>query len=175
MPTSPYFHVFDHSLLKSKILSVPKSSRWPINLLFKIVNHLAPNYYSFRGKWIKKHGFSIAYRHCVVHFIEFSKLKDLITWMCDAISHFPSNSIQEMRKRTLLLLLQKQFIVRGDILSSLNKNYFTSSIISPYFNTPLLHKIIIKVKIKVFSETPFIQFSHNLSLEVVKNFSVSVL
>ena len=66
--------------------------------------------------------------------------------MCDATAPFPINSIQELRKYTLLLLLRKQLIVT---LSSLIKNYFTSSIIFPYFNTPPLHKTIIRVKIIV--------------------------
>ena len=40
-------------------------------------------------------------------------------------------------------------------LFSLNKNYFNSSIISPYLNTPPLHQFIIRVEIIVCSETPF--------------------
>ena len=80
-----------------------------------------------------------------------------------------------MRENTLLLLLSKQLIVYRMVLSSLNKNHFTSSVISPYFNAPPLHKIIIRVKIIVCSETLFSknpyhietsQFSPNLTLEV---------
>ena len=77
--------------------------------------------------------------------------------MCDAITPFLINSIQEMRERTLLLLLRKQLI---GVLSFLNKNYFTSSIISFYFNSPLLHKTIIRVKIIVCMETPFSKNSY---------------
>ena len=75
--------------------------------------------------------------------------------MCDAIVPFPINSIQGMREHTLLLLLRNQLIVCRGVLSSLNKNYFTASAISPYFNTPPLHKIKIINKIIASSETPF--------------------
>ena len=71
--------------------------------------------------------------------------------MCDAIAPFPVDSIQVMKKRTSLMLLRKQ--LRGAIL--LNKNHFTFSIISPYFNTLQLHKIIIRIKLIVFLETLF--------------------
>ena len=31
----------------------------------------------------------------MIHFIEFKKLKDLITWISDAIQYFPINLLQE--------------------------------------------------------------------------------
>ena len=69
--------------------------------------------------------------------------------MCDAIAPFSINSIQEMGEHTLLLLLRKLLIVCRGILSFINKNYFAASIISPYFNTPPLHKTVSMNKIIV--------------------------
>ena len=82
--------------------------------------------------------------------------------VCDANVPFPINSTQEMREYTISLLLRKQLMVCRGALSSLNKNYFTSSLISPYFNIPPLHKITIRVKIMVCSETPFSKNSYRI-------------
>ena len=76
--------------------------------------------------------------------------------MRDAIAPFLVNSIEKMRKHTLLLLLlRKQLIVCRGVLSSVNKKYFTASTISRYFNTPLLHKIVSIEKILACLETTF--------------------
>ena len=60
-----------------------------------------------------------------------------------------------MREHTLLLLLRKQLIVCREVLTSLNKNYFTASIIFPYFNAPPLDNMKVINKIIACSETPF--------------------
>ena len=57
-----------------------------------------------------------------IYFIQFIKLKDSITWMCDAIASIPTNSIQGKSKYTLLLLLRIKFTVGTGVLSYLNKN-----------------------------------------------------
>ena len=71
------------------------------------------------------------------------------------------------------------------VLSSVNKNLLTFFMMSPYFNTLPLHKIIFKIKIKVCSETLFrknsyrienSQFSHNKktsAFEILKSSCVS--
>ena len=48
----------------------------------------------------------------------------------------------------------------GERYPYLNKNYFIFSIIFPYFNTPTLHKIIIRVKITVCLETHYSKTSY---------------
>ena len=90
-----------------------------------------------------------------IHFIVFCKLKDSVSWICDAIAPFPIQSIQKMSEHRWLLLLRKQLIVCREELSSLSKNYFLTSTISPYFNTPQLYKTEIINKIIACSETPF--------------------
>ena len=59
--------------------------------------------------------------------------------MCDAIAPWPINSIQEVRKHTLLL--RKHLIVYRGVSFYLNKNQFISSMIYPDFNTTPLHKL----------------------------------
>ena len=113
----------------------------------------------------------------MIHFIEFKKLKGLITWISDAIEPFPINSIQELfnlaiqeiRKHTILLLLKKQLIVCRGVLSSLNKNHLTFFMMSPYFNTLPLHKIILRIKIKVCSEKFFRESSYRIKNSQLKS------
>ena len=94
-------------------------------------------------------------RYYLIHFIEFSKLKGSTAWMCDAIAPFPFKKYRKWGNIILLWQLRKQLKISRRVISSLNKNNFTASTISPHSNTPSLHNIKIIYKIIACSETPF--------------------